>query len=80
MKEVCILYGLRPVGTAAGALTPGEIGRGDLARWGSRAEGGPRGGRPREEACLGGPRAVTGAGEVGQKCEEEREGGSGTQR
>lgn len=52
----------------------GEAGRGGLTLRGSRAGGGPRGEMLREEAWLGAPRGVRGAGEVGQRCEERRGG------
>lgn len=67
--------GGRPVGTAAGVRLLGEAGPGVPTRWGSRAEGGPRGEMQREEAWPGAPRGVKGAGEVGQRCEEGQGGG-----
>lgn len=64
-----------PVGTAAGVRLLGEAGRDDPNRLGCQAEGGPQGDWLQEGACLGAPRGVKGAGEVGQRYEEGQEGG-----
>ena len=66
---VCV-YGVTPVGTAAGVRRLGEADQGDPTRWGSQDVGGPREERLWAEAWRGEPRGVKGAGEVGQRCEE----------